>query len=319
MELKPLGSHGPAISVIGYGGWEAGGIEWGANPSDEHLLATMRAGFDAGINWVDTAEIYGNGRSEELIGRAIRDRREMMVFTKVASAPRGTGYHPESIRRAAEGSLRRLGRDVIDVYQLHWLDENDAPLEDTWGAMAALVDTGLVRWIGVSNSTAEAIERCERIRHVDSLQPHLSMLWQERLPLLSFCAGNGTGVIAYGPLAFGLLTGAITLQTSFAEDDWRSGRHGLRAYGQLFAPGRLEANLEVVDALKPIAKRLDVSLARLALAWVLHQTGVTGAIVGSRSPQHVRENAVAASVKLSKTDLAEIQTIIERRGEVVGA
>ena len=319
MELRPLGSHGPLISVIGYGGWEAGGAEWGASPPDEELLAVMRAAFDAGITWVDTAEIYGDGRSEELIGRATKGVQEVMVFTKVASAPRGTGYRPESIRRAAEGSLRRLGRDVIDVYQLHWLDEADAPLEDTWGAMAALVGTGLVRWIGLSNATAEAIERCERIRHVDSLQPHLSMLWQERLSLLSFCMGYGTGVIAYGPLAFGLLTGSITRETNFAEDDWRSGSHRLRAYGQLFAPGRLEANLEVVDALRPIAKRLDVSLARLALAWILHQTGVTGAIAGSRSPQHVREDAAAAPVRLSTTDLAEIETILERRGEVVKA
>jgi len=312
-----MGSHGPDISVIGYGGWEAGGAEWGASPPAEQLVAAMRAGFDVGINWVDSAEIYGNGRSEELIGRAIQGRKEIMVFTKVASAPRGTGYHPDSIRRAAEGSLRRLGRDVIDLYQLHWLDEKDVPLEETWGAMASLVDVGLVRWIGVSNFTTEAIERCERIRHVESLQPHLSMLWQERLPLLSFCAGNGTGVIAYGPLAFGLLTGAITRQTSFAEGDWRSGSHSLRAYGQLFDPGRLEANLEVVDALKPIAERLDVSLARLALAWVLHQAGVTGAIAGSRSPQHVRENAAAASVKLSTADLVEIETVLDRKGEAV--
>jgi aryl-alcohol dehydrogenase-like predicted oxidoreductase len=319
MELRPLGSHGPLISVIGYGGWEAGGAEWGASPPDMELLAAIRAAFDAGITWVDTAEIYGDGRSEELIGRAIQGREEVMVFTKVASAPRGTGFHPESIRRAAEGSLRRLGRDVIDVYQLHWLDETDVPLEETWGGMAALVDAGLVRWIGVSNFTAEAIERCERIRHVDSLQPHLSMLWQERLPLLSFCAGTGTGVIAYGPLAFGLLTGSITGQTSFAEDDWRSGRHGLRAYGQLFAPASLKANLEVVGALRPIADRLEVSLARLALAWILHQAGVTGAIAGSSSPNHIRENAAAAPMKLSTTDLAEIDSILERRGEVVNA
>jgi aryl-alcohol dehydrogenase-like predicted oxidoreductase len=319
MELRPLGSHGPSISVIGYGGWEAGGAEWGASPPDEELLTAIRAAFDAGITWVDTAEIYGDGRSEELIGRAIQGREEVMVFTKVASAPRGTGFHPEGIRRAAEGSLRRLGRDVIDVYQLHWLDETDGPLEETWGGMGALVDAGLVRWIGVSNFTAEAIERCERIRHVDSLQPHLSMLWQERLPLLSFCAGNGTGVIVYGPLAYGLLTGGITRQTSFVEDDWRSGSHGLRAYGQLFASGRLEANLMVVDALRPIAERLHVSLAQLALAWILHQSAVTGAIAGSRSPQHVRENAAAALVELSTADLAEIETILEPRGEVVRA
>lgn len=317
MELRRLGSGGPAISVIGYGGWEAGGVAWGQSVPDQRVLDAMWAGFDVGVNWVDSAEIYGNGRSEELIGRAIANHPEVMVFTKVASTPRGTGYQPDSIRRAAETSLRRLRRDVIDLYQLHWPDERDAPLEDAWGAMADLVDAGLVRWIGLSNFTTESIKRCERIRHVDSLQCHLSMLWQERLPLLDVCARNGTGVVAYGPLAFGLLTGAITRETSFRDEDWRSGKHGLRAYDQLFADGRLEANLDVVEALKPIARRRDVSLAQLALAWVLHHDGVSGAIAGSRSSQHVREDAAAASVNLGAGDLAEIGAILRRRGEEV--
>ncbi len=315
--MRPLGSRGPDVSLIGYGGWEAGGTAWGASPPDEQVLDAMRAGFDAGMNWVDTAEIYGSGRSEELIGQATQDWPDVMVFTKVASAPRGTGYEPASVRRAAQASLRRLRRDVIDLYQLHWPDEKDVPLEESWGAMADLVDAGLVRWIGVSNFTAELIERCERVRHVDSLQPQLSMLWQERLPLLDVCVRNGTGVIAYGPLAYGLLTGAITREASFPDDDWRSGKHGLRAYDQLFAPGRLEANLDVVDALKPIAERLGASLAQLALAWVLQQNGIAGAIAGSRSPQHVRENAAAWSVELSPDVLAGIETILQRRGEVV--
>jgi aryl-alcohol dehydrogenase-like predicted oxidoreductase len=317
VELRRLGSRGPEISTIGYGGWEAGGTGWGPAVLDEQVFGAMWAGFDAGVNWVDTAEIYGSGRSEELIGRAIQDRPEVMVFTKVASTPRGTGYRPAEIRRAAETSLRRLGRAVIDLYQLHWPDEKDVPLEDAWGAMVDLVHDGLVRWIGVSNFTAELIQRCEWIRHVDCLQPHLSMLWQERRPLLEVCVNNGTGVLVYGPLAFGLLTGAITCETRFPDDDWRSGKHGLRAYDQLFAPGRLEANLGVVDALRPIAERLSVSLAHLALAWVLHQDGVTGAIAGSRSPQHVRENAAAWSVRLSPNDVAEIETVLLRRGEVV--
>ena len=154
--------------------------------------------------------------------------------------------------------------------------------------MAELVRAGLVRWIGVSNFTSEMIERCEHIRHVDSLQPHLSMLWQERLPLLAFCSGNGTGVIAYGPLAFGLLTGAIRRETTFPENDWRSGGYGLRAYDELFAPGRFASNLEAVDSLRPIAERLEVSQAQLALAWLLHRDGLTGVIVGSRSSHHVR-------------------------------
>jgi aryl-alcohol dehydrogenase-like predicted oxidoreductase len=317
MAFRGLGSRGPSISVIGYGGWEAGAAHWGPAPPDEVVLESMWTGFDVGMNWVDTAEMYGKGRSEELIGLAIRNRPDVMTFTKVASAPRGSGFEPENVRRAAEASLRRLGRDFIDLYQLHWLDEDDAPLEDTWGAMVNLLEDGLVRWIGVSNFTAEAIARCERIGHVDALQPHLSMLWHERLSLLPFCQANGTGVLAYGPLAFGLLTGVITKETDFDRDDWRSGSRGLRAYGQLFAPGRLEANLEVVTALGLIAERMGVTLPQLALAWVLHLEGVTGVIVGSRSADHVRANAAGVRVSLSKDDAEEIASILQRRGEVV--
>jgi aryl-alcohol dehydrogenase-like predicted oxidoreductase len=316
MPLRRLGSLGPAISVVGYGAWEAGSTEWGAAPPDEHVVRAMITAFETGVTWIDTAEIYGSGRSEELVAKAIEGWPDVKVFTKVASAPRGTGYRPTEVRRAAEASLRRLGRDVIDLYQLHWLDERDARLEETWTAMAALVDAGLVRWIGVSNFTEEAIERCEQVRHVDSSQPHLSMLWQERLPLVSFSKRNGTGVLAYGPLAFGLLTGTITRQTRFPRDDWRSGSRGLRAYEQLFLSERLDRNLEVVERLKPIARRLGTSLARLALAWVLHQPGVTGAIAGSRAPDHVRENASVWSVRLEPSDLVEIGSVLELRGEV---
>ena len=317
MPLRRLGSRGPTISVVGYGAWEAGSSEWGAAPPDEQVVRAMISAFETGVTWVDTAEIYGSGRSEELVAMAIKRWPDVKVFTKVASAPRGTGYRPSTVRRAAEGSLRRLGRDVIDLYQLHWLDERDVPLEETWSAMAALVDAGLVQWIGVSNFTEEAIDRCERIRHVDSLQPHLSMLWQERLPLLAFSKRNGTGVLAYGPLAFGLLTGAISRQTSFHRDDWRSGSRGLRAYEQLFVSERLDRNLEVVERLKPIARRLGTSLARLALAWVLHQPGVTGAIAGSRVPDHVRENSSVGSVRLEPSDLVEIGSVLGLRGEVM--
>ena len=249
--MRALGRNGPDISVIGYGAWEAGGKGWGPNPPDDQVEEAVRAGLDAGITWLDTAEIYGAGRSEELMGRALRHRPDVLVFTKVASAPRGTGYRPENVRAAAERSLRRLGRDVIDLYQLHWQDESEVALEETWGAMVDLVHVGLARWIGVSNFDAHALLRCERIRHVDSVQPQLSMLWQERMPLLEVCRTNGSGVIAYGPLAYGLLTGSITAETSFPPDDWRSGGHGLRAYDQLFRPGRLERNLSVVQALRP--------------------------------------------------------------------
>jgi aryl-alcohol dehydrogenase-like predicted oxidoreductase len=146
----------------------------------------------------------------------------------------------------------------------------------------------------------------------------MSMLWQERLPLLPFCVANGTGVIAYGPLAFGLLTGGITSGTAFPDDDWRSGSGGLRAYDQLFAPGRLAANLHVVSELRPLAERLTISLPQLALAWVLHQDGVSGAIAGSRSAAHIRENAAASGVKIESDVLDEIGLILRGRGEIVG-
>jgi aryl-alcohol dehydrogenase-like predicted oxidoreductase len=315
---RALGWSGPMISVIGLGAWEAGGTAWGSAPSDEQVIAAMRAGFDAGITWIDTAEVYGPGRSEELVGRAIEGLPHVMVFTKVGSSPRGSGYRPEQINAAVRASLHRLGREVIDLYQLHWPDEGEAPLEDAWAAMGDLVDAGLVRWIGVSNFTRDQLERCERIRHVDSLQPQLSMLWQERLPLLPVCERNGTGVIVYGPLAYGLLGGGVTRATRFPPDDWRAGGHGLRAYDQLFAPERLDANLAIVDALRPIAVRTAGSLARLALAWVLSKTGVTGAIAGSRSPEHVRENAEASSVNLSRDELQEIDLLLRGRGELMG-
>jgi aryl-alcohol dehydrogenase-like predicted oxidoreductase len=204
---------------------------------------------------------------------------------------------------------------VIDLYQLRWSDVKDVPLEETWGVMGSLVDVGLVRWIGVSNFTAEAIERREHIRHVDSLQPHLSMLWQERLPLLSFCAGNGTGVIAYGPLAFGLLTGSITRQTSFAE----------RLAKRQARPASVRAAVRSSEAggQRGGRRRFEVDrgstghLSCSAGACVGPSSGrVTGAIAG-RSPRHVRENAAAAPVKLPTADLAEIERILERRGGVV--
>ena len=310
MRTRQLGSQGPTISLIGFGAWEAGGMAWGPNPPDEQTLEAMRVAFDNGMTWVDTAEVYGGGRSEELVGQALEGRDDVLVFTKVAPRPSGTGFERASVRKAAEKSLKRLRRDVIDVYQLHW-PSRDVPIEETWEAMAALVDDGLVRHIGVSNFNRERIERCEKIRHVDSLQPHFSMLHQDgRDDLFPFCEANGTGTISYGPLGYGLLTGAITRDTKFTDDDWRGGGHGMRAYDAMFAPGKFEANLEKVEALGPVADRLGITLAQLALAWVIHQRGATAAIAGSRSPDHVAENAAAGDMELADKDLDEIDSIL---------
>lgn len=309
MRKQRLGSNGPEISVVGYGSWEAGGGIWGANPPEEELVAAIRAGFDAGIDWVDTAEIYGRGRSEEIVGKAVEGRDDVMVFTKLAPSGSGSGFRTEEVRRGAQGSLERLGRDVIDLYQLHWPD-NSTPVEETWAAMAELKREGLVRWIGVSNFDRSLIERCEKIEHVDSLQPHFSLLHRNNSKLFPFCIENGTGVICYGPLAYGLLTGAIDRDTEFAPDDWRSGGRGVEYYDQLFAPGVFERNLTIVDGLRPIADRLGVTVAQLALAWVFHQDGVTGAIAGSRNAEHVVQNAGAGEVRLEAKDLDEIASLL---------
>lgn len=309
MRVRKLGSSGPEISVIGYGAWEAGGMAWGPNPPDEETTDAMRAAFDAGITWVDTAEVYGGGRSEELVAQAVAGR-DVLVFTKVAPRPAGSGFDAAGVRAGAEASLRRLRRDVIDVFQLHWPDRS-IDVEETWEAMARLVEDGLVRWVGVSNFSWELIERCARIRHVDALQPHFSMLHREgRHDLFTRCERAGTGVIAYGPLAYGLLTGAFDQTTTFSDDDWRSGKHGIRAYDELFAPEPFRRNLATVEALRPVAERKGITLAQLALAWVVHQRGVTAAIAGSRSPRHVRDNAGAGDVELTPTELEELEALL---------
>ncbi len=277
---------------------------WGPNPSDDQVIEAIRAGLDAGITWVDTAEVYGDGTSEELVGRAISGRRDgVVVATKVAPRPDGTGFRREEVRAACQGSLKRLGIEHIDLYQLHWRDDR-VPVEETWEAMAGLAEEGLVRAIGVSNFDQDLIERCESIRHVDSLQPHFSMLRLENRDLIRWCGERGTGVVTYAPLGYGLLTGAISKDTRFDPRDWRS------RGGRMFAPGKFERSLAVVDGLRPIAERLGISLAQLALAWTFHQPGVTSAIAGSRNPEHVRENAGAGDVELDEATLAEIETLL---------
>jgi aryl-alcohol dehydrogenase-like predicted oxidoreductase len=305
MERRRLGAHGPEISAIGYGAWGAGGDMWGPEVPAEQVTDAMHAAIDAGVNWIDTAEAYGDGRSELLVGEVIRDRRdEVLVFTKVA--PFASGTRPSEVRKAIEGSLERLGADVIDLYQVHWPDEERVPVEETWGAMAACVDDGLARWIGVSNFDRDLVERCLTVRHVDSVQNEFSLLDPEDPSFLAWLQEQGIGYLAYGPLAYGLLTGAVTRDTTFAPDDWRSGSWNLGYYERLFAPGVLERRLDTVDALRAIADREGIDLATLALRALIATPGVTAAIAGSRNPEHVRSNAVAGDAMLSDQTLLEV-------------
>jgi aryl-alcohol dehydrogenase-like predicted oxidoreductase len=312
MQTRRLGSQGPELSAVGYGAWEAGaGSEWGDAPSKEQIVEAIRTVLDTGINWIDTAEVYGDGTSEEMVALAITGHRdEVLVATKVAPEPDGTGFRPEQVRRACIDSLRRLRTGHLDLYQLHWPDDTGVAMEDTWGEMAALVDEGLVRAIGVSNFGRERIERCEAIRHVDSLQQEFSMLQLEDRELVAWCGENGTGVLSYGPLAYGLLTGAIGPETTFDASDFRSGKDQWDFWEKMFAPGKLERSLAVVDAMRPVAERLGCTVGQLALAWNVAQTGVTSAIAGSRNPEHVRSNAAAGDVELDAAALEELEAAL---------
>jgi aryl-alcohol dehydrogenase-like predicted oxidoreductase len=305
MEMRKLGSQGPEISVVGYGAWEAGGGMWGENQSDDMVIAAIHAGLQVGINWIDTSEVYGGGRSEELVGRAIEGRRdEVLVLTKVAPSEAGTGFRPEEVKKAIRGSLDRLGIDHVDLYQLHWSDRS-VPIEDTWGAMAEIQDEGLARFIGVSNFGRSLVERCMDIRPVTSVQNELSLLHpHDKGDLLLSLEEMGVGYLAYSPLGLGMLTGTLTKDSAL--DDWRGKGDQAPEY---FRPGAFEKNLEKVERLRPIAKRVGSTVSAIALRWVLEQRGVTGAIVGSRKADHVRANAAVGDLALDRQTLDEIESI----------
>jgi aryl-alcohol dehydrogenase-like predicted oxidoreductase len=321
MQLRNLGSHGPAISVVGVGAWAIGGPGsggWGPQDDDESIAALHRA-FDSGVTWVDTAPVYGLGHSEEIVGQVVREHGEgVLVFTKCGrnwyGSPDGTPVNdlrPASIRFELEQSLKRLGRDHLDLYQFHWPDfSTGTPVEESWRTMADLVEEGKVRWIGVSNFDVELLERCERVRHVDSLQPPISLIDRTALAeLLPWCLANGTGVLAYSPLQSGLLSGSFdrARADALAPDDWRRTNPD-------FQPPRLEAAVELAERLRPVAERHGVEVAAVAVAWVLEQPGVTGAIVGARRPSQLDAWLPAGTLRLSAKDLEEIAAAIRETG-----
>jgi aryl-alcohol dehydrogenase-like predicted oxidoreductase len=297
MRTRNLGAAGPEISVVGYGAWQAGGAQWGGPAPDGDVIAAIRAAIDSGQTWIDTAEVYGQGRSEELVGRAIAGRRDkVLLFTKVAPDDEGSGIRPAEIRSAIQGSLRRLGTDHVDLYQVHWPDDR-IPVEETWGAMAELVAEGLARRIGVSNFDRALVERCLPIHPVASVQNELSLLCRDDTSeLLPWLADRGIGYLAFSPLASGLLTGRIAAGETFADGDWRRDE---------FTPDRLAEAVPRVERLAALAARIDLTAADLALAWVLHQPGVTGAICGTLSAANARRNSAAGDIQLDPAVLAE--------------
>jgi len=318
MQTRKLGYSDLHLTTVGLGTWAigGGGYAYGWGPQDDaESIATIHRALDLGINWIDTAAVYGLGHSEEVVGRAIADRRdEVIVATKCGLVWDDGSTHPygrlkeESIRREAETSLRRLGVEVIDLYQIHWPDPAE-DIEEAWGAIADLIREGKVRYGGVSNFDVAQLQRAQAIHPVASLQPPYNMLRRDvEEELLAYCAANDIGVIAYSPMHSGLLTGAFTRErvAGLPDDDWRK-RH------PRFQEPALSVNLALVAKLAAIAGRSGRTVAQLAVAWVLRRPEVTAAIVGARRPSQIEETAPAGDWALSAEELAEIEALLEER------
>jgi aryl-alcohol dehydrogenase-like predicted oxidoreductase len=316
LPTRQLGTTDLDLTRVGFGAWAVGGGGWayGWGPQDDaDSIAAIRHAVERGINWIDTAAVYGLGHSEAVVGRAIAslpaDERPF-VFTKGGlvwndrdrTAPPVRNLDPASIRRECEASLTRLGVERIDLYQFHWPDQTGVAVEDSWAEVGRLIDEGKVRAGGVSNFDVPLLERCERVRHVDSLQPRLSLINHAAAEReIAWCRAHGAGVIAYGTMHHGLLTDTFSRErvASFAEDDWRRSSRD-------FTQPLLTRHLVLRDALHPIAARHATTIAAVAVAWALTVPGVTGAIVGARTPAQIDDWIRAATLELTREDLEEI-------------
>lgn len=311
MENRSVGTSGVVISRIGLGGYELG-PEPDETPDVDQAVRVLESAISCGVNWLDTSENYLATRNEALIGPALaRIDEGFLVASKAAPGAGvtggGSGFRRSQVLSACRDSLGRLGRDHIDLYFLHWPDES-VPLEETWGAMAELADEGLVRAIGLSNYDMEDVERCHAQRPVDAVQVGLSLIdYLEDRSYIQRCGELGIAATIYEPIAGGILTGK-TLEEARAA--WTGPWRETAWYKRMLGPGGGEKNFVVADGLRPIAEALGATVAQVAIAWVLHQPGVTAAIAGSRSDGHMAENAAAATIDLSEA-LAEIEHLIE--------
>jgi aryl-alcohol dehydrogenase-like predicted oxidoreductase len=329
LPTRQLGTSELEISVVGLGAWAIGGGGWsyGWGPQDDNdSIAAMNHAADLGINWIDTAAVYGLGHSEEVVGRFLKQRKgadRPYVFTKcglvgnpkdrMKDAKRISS--PQSIRRECEASLKRLGVERIDLYQIHRSDEETGTtVEESWRMMVQLKEEGKVGAIGVSNFDVSQLRRIEPLHHVDSLQPPFSLIRRdEAASEIPWCRANRTGVIVYSPMQSGILTETFSAERvqQMADDDWRKRSAN-------FQTPKLEKNIALRNALRPIAQRHDTTVSSVAIAWTLAWPGVTGAIVGARSPQQIDGWIDAAKLDLSADDLDEITRAVEKTGAGTG-
>jgi aryl-alcohol dehydrogenase-like predicted oxidoreductase len=314
MQKRKLGNSDLMITQIGYGAWAIGGAGWqfGWGPQDDadSIKAILRA-LELGVNWIDTAAVYGLGHSEEIVAKALTEWKgaRPSVFTKCGLRWNAQGrvsgsLAAASIRQECEDSLRRLRVEAIDLYQIHWPPENNGPeLEQGWSTLAALQLEGKVRWIGVSNFDVEQLKRAQAIGPVTSLQPPYSLVRRAvEADILPFCREQGIGVIVYAPMSSGLLTGAMTRERAaqLPVDDWRRNNPE-------FNEPRLSRNLELVERLRSVGKRHGRTPGEVAIAWTLRHPAVTAAIVGARSAKQAEGVMRAAALHLTERDVAEIE------------
>ena len=322
MKTKQLGNSDLLITPIGFGAWAIGGSGWEfgwGEQDDKQSVAAIHRALELGINWIDTAAVYGMGHSEKVVALALRSWSgpRPYVFTKGGLRWDEQGYvhrslNPASIRQECEDSLRRLNVDVIDLYQIHWPTEE---LEEGWRAMARLQKEGKVRWIGVSNFNVEEMRRAQAIAPITSLQPPYSLVRREiEHEILPYCRSEKLGVIVYSPMASGLLTGAMTRERADAlpSSDWRS-------RDAEFQEPRLSKNLALVERLRRVGERHGRSPGQIAIAWALRNPTVTGAIVGARNAKQVEGNVGAADLSLANEEIAEIEGRNEYAPQLVTA
>jgi aryl-alcohol dehydrogenase-like predicted oxidoreductase len=316
MQTRRLGNSDLNITAIGFGAWAIGGggwaFAWGAQ-DDLDSVATIREAIDLGINWIDTAAVYGLGHSEEVVAKALEGvTKRPYVFTKCArvwddNRQIGKRLKEWSIRAECEASLNRLKVDVIDLYQVHW-PEPPEDIDEGWQTMMKLKEEGKIRWAGVSNFSADQMAQVSKFGPITSLQPPYSMIRPEvEAGILPYCQAHNVGVIAYSPMASGLLTGAMTREriASLPADDWRKTKN------PHYQEPRLTRNLNLVELLRRIGARHGRTPGEVAVAWVLRQPAVTGAIVGARKPGQLKELVGAADWRLTPGEADEIDTFLK--------
>jgi aryl-alcohol dehydrogenase-like predicted oxidoreductase len=316
METRQLGDSDLEITALGIGAWAIGGSGWNGSmgpQNEDDSVPAIHAALDRGLNWIDTAALYGLGHSEEVVARALKGRSPRpYVFTKCervwdSNREVGASLKAGSIRRECEDSLRRLKTDVIDLYQIHW-PEPDEDIEEGWTTMARLKEEGKVRYIGVSNFTVSQMKRAQAIAPITSVQPPYSVVTREiENEILPYAGRNGIGVIVYSPMSAGLLTGAMTRErvAKFTQEDWRRNLPNFRE-------PLLSRNLRVVERLREIGQRHGRAPGEVAIAWTLGHPAVTGAIVGFRNAQQVAGVMGASEFRLEQSEMAEIETALKR-------